>query len=128
MKRRLARLANAKEVIAVGQFERALNVEVDGSMSWSGEVHVVVAGASKKELRAAFSINPRFRRDPQEKLVQVKEVKGLGRALGYGDSLFRRRGHVPADERGRAEIRSAGEQKGNIECLTRFLLCLTTNS
>ena len=36
--------------------------------------------------------------------------------FGYGDSLFRRRGYVPADERGRAEIRSTGEQKGNMEC------------
>jgi hypothetical protein len=83
VKRRLSSLSNADEVLAVGQFERALNVELDGSMSWSGEVHVVVAGASREQLRAAFGIARRYRRDPQEKLLQVKEVDGVGRALGY---------------------------------------------
>jgi hypothetical protein len=83
VKRRLSSLPNAQEVIAVGQFERALNIELDGSMSWSGEVHLVVGGATKEELRAAFNIDAQFRRDPQEKLVKVKEVDGLGRALGY---------------------------------------------
>jgi hypothetical protein len=83
VKRRLSRLPNPQHVIAVGQFERALNVELDGSMSWSGEVHLVVGGATKEELRAAFNIDAQFRRNPQEKLVKVKEVSGLGRALGY---------------------------------------------
>ena len=70
-------------VIAVGQFERALNVKLDGSSSWSGEVNVVVAGASKEQLRDAFGIARRYRRDPQEKLLHAKAVQGLGRALGH---------------------------------------------
>ncbi len=88
VKRRLSSLSNAKEVIAIGQFERALNIEIDGSMSWSGEVHFVVAGVSKEEVRAAFNIDAQFRRDPQEKLVKVKEIDGLGRTLGYCVKFF----------------------------------------
>jgi hypothetical protein len=88
IKRRLESLFNAADVIAVGQFERALNVKLDGSSSWSGEVHVVVAGASKEQLRDAFGIARRYHRDPQEKLHHVKAVHGLGRALGHALTYF----------------------------------------
>jgi hypothetical protein len=111
VKRRLNRLPNADNVIAVGQFERALNVELDGSMSWSGEVHIVVAGATKGRLREAFAIHRRYRRDPQEKLLHVKEIDGPGRALGYALKYFLARRVAYLTNNGRQGRRSMPLQR-----------------
>jgi hypothetical protein len=111
IKRRLNRLPHAGDVIAVGQFERALNVELDGSMTWSGEVHIVVAGASREDLRAAFAIAARYRRDPQEKLLHVKEIDGLGRALGYALKYFLARRVAYLMDNGRRGRRSMPLQR-----------------
>jgi len=117
VKRRLNRLPNADKVVAIGQFERALNVELDGTMTWSGEVHIVVAGASREQLRDAFGIARRYRRDPQEKLLHVKEVDGLGRALGYCLKYFlaRRVAYITNNERqGRRSMPLQREQLAEI--------------
>ena len=111
VKRRLNRLPNADNVIAVGQFERALNVELDGSMSWSGELHIVVAGATREALRDAFGIARRYRRDPQEKLLHVKEIDGLGRALGYCLKYFLARRVAYITKHGRQGRRSMPLQR-----------------
>jgi hypothetical protein len=111
IKRRLNRLPNADDIIAVGQFERALNIELDGSMTWSGEVHIIVAGASREQLRAAFAIVRRYRRDPQEKLLNVKEIDGLGRALGYSLKYFLGRRVAYVMDNGRRGRRSMPLQR-----------------
>ncbi len=114
IKRRLKSLCNADNVIAVGQFERALNVELDGSMSWSGEIHLVVAGATREELRDAFAIARRYRRHPQEKLLQVKEVDGLGRALGYALKYYLARRVAYITKNGRQGRRSMPLQRDQL--------------
>ena len=111
IKRRLNQLPNADDVIAVGQFERALNVELDGAMSWSGELHLVVAGATKEQLRDAFAIARRYRRDRQEKLLQVKEIDGLGRALGYALKYYLARRVAYMTNNGRQGRRSMPLQR-----------------
>lgn len=65
-----------------------MNVELDGTMSWSGEVHLIVAGASKEDLRAALSIEKRYRSNPQEKLLRVEPINGLVRAIGYATKYY----------------------------------------
>jgi hypothetical protein len=126
IKRRLNRLPNADDIIAIGQFERALNVELDTSMTWSGEVHIVVAGATREALREAFAIHRRYRRDPQEKLLHVKEVDGLGRALGYCLKYFLARRVAYLMKNGRQGRRSMPLQREQLAELGAWHASLTS--
>lgn len=80
--RRLQKL-NLVGLVAIGTFEESLNVELDGSSHWSGEVQLIVAGASKKELREAFKVEPRYRVKKHQKPMKVSEFHDLGYQLGY---------------------------------------------
>lgn len=73
-------LRRAGVTVAVGGFELCLNRQLDGSLYWSGGVHVVCAGVDKKQLRKAFSVKP-WRECARP--VDIRSARNLGRLLGY---------------------------------------------
>jgi hypothetical protein len=79
--RRFKKLATG--VIAVGGFEVSLNVELNGTACWAGNVHVVVAGSDSQALKKALQIERHYRTKPYARPVDVRDVDNLGRRLGY---------------------------------------------
>jgi hypothetical protein len=79
--RRFKRLGAS--AIAVGGFEVSLNIELDGTNTWAGHVHLVVAGTDKQSLKKAFQIEKHYRARPYLRPVDVRDVGNLGRQLGY---------------------------------------------
>jgi len=71
-------------LIAAGSFEASVNLEVDGEKYWAGEIQMVVAGATKEQLRQAFRIEQRYRaRRPGQRCVVILTCDSLGRSIGY---------------------------------------------
>jgi len=82
-------LSQIEDIIAVGIVEVSLNVEVDSSVHWAGEVQLVVAGTTKERLREALAgAIPRSALAPYAKPVMVHTVSSLGRSLGYAQKRF----------------------------------------
>jgi hypothetical protein len=97
--RRFKRLGSG--VIAVGGFEASLNIELDGTSTWAGHVHLVVAGADKTSLKKAFQIEKHHRLKPYLRPVDVRAVDDLGRQLGYSLKRIARRRVAYIDGQGR---------------------------
>jgi hypothetical protein len=70
-------------VIAVGGFEASLNVDLDGTSTWAGHVHLVVAGSDKMTLQKKLQIEKHHLSRPFARPVDVRHVDNLGRRLGY---------------------------------------------
>lgn len=66
--------------IAVGGFEVSLNQQLDGSLYWSGGVHVVCAGVRKSELQKALWA-PGW--DNCARPVDIRLAENVTRCLGY---------------------------------------------
>jgi hypothetical protein len=97
--RRFKRLGSG--VIAVGGFEASLNVELDGTSTWAGHVHLVVAGTDRKSLKKALQIEKHHRSKPYLRPVDVRAVPDLGRQLGYSLKRIARRRVAYIDGQGR---------------------------
>jgi hypothetical protein len=87
--------------IAVGGFEASLNIELDGSSTWAGHVHLVVAGTDKQRLRKAFQIEKHYRVESYLRPVDIRDVDCLGRQLGYSLKRIARRRVAYIDGQGR---------------------------
>ena len=98
--RRLAQLG--PDTLAAGSFERAKNVELDGSAYWSGELPMIVAGPSRKDLKSVLAI-PKDPRHPKPLLI--KSVPDLGRQLGYALKRYPVRRIAYIDGQGRQNRR-----------------------
>jgi len=85
VRRRLEKLDG--KILAVGSFEVTLNVELDGTRHWAGEIVMIVAGATKRELKRVLELRPadKKRLQPQAKPMQILRVRDLGRQLGYAN-------------------------------------------
>jgi hypothetical protein len=68
-------------VVAIGGFDVSLNVEMDGERTWSGHLHLVIAGASKVELARVLRLNDHKQR--HAKALRIDEVGNLAIRLGY---------------------------------------------
>jgi hypothetical protein len=88
-------------VIAVGGFEVSLNIELDGTSTWVGHVHLVVAGTDRQSLKKAFQIEKHHRSRPYVRPVDVRAVPDLGRQLGYSLKRIARRRVAYIDGQGR---------------------------
>ena len=81
----------------------SFNRELDGKAFWAGEIHCVVAGAAKEDLRSTLYIQPRYRvRRPGARLLVISKVDDLPRQVAYSLKRF-------VEER-RAYIASNGRQ------------------
>jgi hypothetical protein len=97
--RRFKRLGSG--VIAVGGFEVSLNIELDGTTTWAGHVHLVVAGTDRQSLKKAFQIEKHYRSRPYLRPVDVRAVDDPGRQLGYSLKRIARRRVAYMDGQGR---------------------------
>jgi hypothetical protein len=88
-------------VIAIGGFEVSLNIELDGTSTWAGHVHLVVAGTDKDSLKKALQIERHHRTKPYLRPVDVRAVPDLGRQLGYSLKRIARRRVAYIDGQGR---------------------------
>jgi hypothetical protein len=80
------RLAGLKipGLIAIGSFEASLNCEQNGEMHWAGELQLIVAGATRQQLREALRIGDRERKSrPHQRILDVRPVKTLARTFAY---------------------------------------------
>lgn len=100
LSRRLSRLGSS--IVAVGAFERSLNFELDGSMHWAGEIHVVVAGATDDELAEALKIKSAKKWDTPVMILPVDDLK---RQVGYATKRRPVRRIAYVDETGRQNRR-----------------------
>jgi len=104
LRRRLLKL-DSPNLIAIGSFETSLNVELDKTRVWAGQFHLITAGATVDQLKAALAIGPRYKLAPYAKPVQVKPIKALGRQLGYSLKRFAEQRIAYIDEQGRQNRR-----------------------
>lgn len=83
VRRRFMTIAGAG-LVAVGAIDLSLNTALDGTLSYHPHVHLVIAGASKAELRDAFKI-PRTHALPHEKLLKVEPIgpENVARCIAY---------------------------------------------
>jgi hypothetical protein len=88
-------------VIAVGGFEASLNIELDGSSTWAGHVHLIVAGCDRQSLKKALQIERHYREKPYLRPVDIRDVGNLGRQLGYSLKRIARRRVAYMDGQGR---------------------------
>jgi hypothetical protein len=88
-------------VVAVGGFEASLNVDLDGTSTWAGHVHLVVAGSDKPSLKRALQIEKHYKSRPYSRPVDVRDVDNLGRRLGYSlKRIARRRAYIDGGRTG----------------------------
>lgn len=82
LRRRLQHTAPA--AIAIGGIEASLNVELDRSENWAPHAHMIVANASAKAIKEAFSTD-RFiaLKFKNEKPLHVVPVTDLSKQLCY---------------------------------------------
>jgi hypothetical protein len=97
--RRFKKLSTS--AIAVGGFEVSLNVELDGTSTWAGHVHLVISGTDRQSLKKAFQIEKHHRSKPYLRPVDVRAVDELGRQLGYSLKRIARRRVAYIDGQGR---------------------------
>lgn len=114
IKRSFMKLAarTGKRVMAVGAFEVSLNRELDGTKTWAGQVHLIVAGATRDELHASLGVDERYPLPPYAKPLVVEEVGNTARQQAYalkrlaeqriayrGKNGRQERKHLPLDGR-----------------------------
>ena len=78
-----------------------MNLELDGTSTWAGHVHFVVAGSDRHSLKKAFQIERYYRVKPYLRPVDVRAVDDLGRQLGYSLKRIARRRVAYIDGQGR---------------------------
>lgn len=101
-----------KRPTAVGAFEVCLNRDFAGTKTWAGQVHLIVAGATRDELHAALGIGRRYPLPPYAKPLVVEEVSNTARQQAYalkryaeqriaylGKNGRQERNHLPLDAR-----------------------------
>ncbi|MCX7307217.1 MAG: hypothetical protein NTZ72_04395 [Afipia sp.] len=91
--------------IAIGGYEASINVELDGSVSWSGHFHLVIAGADKKQLKAALNIPTRYQRQKYSRPVTIEQIGNLAKRLGYSTKRIGKRGVAYIGKNGRQQRR-----------------------
>lgn len=69
--------------MAVGAFEVCLNRKLDGVKTWAGQVHLIVAGATRDELHAALGVGARYRLSPYAKPLFIEDVSNTARQQAY---------------------------------------------
>jgi hypothetical protein len=111
-------------VIAVGGFEASLNIELDGSSTWAGHVHLVVAGSNRPSLKKAFQIERHYRVKPYLRPVDIRDVGNLGRQLGYSLKRIARRRVAYMDGQGRQNRNQANLSSSEQREFDRWLLGL----
>ena len=102
---RLNRL-KVPNLLAVGAWEMCLNVELDGSRHWSGNVHLIIAGACHAALKEALAIEDAAALAPNTKPVVIQKVGKLGRQLAYSIKLFaeQRVAYIERDRQNRRHL------------------------
>ena len=80
VRRRLEKLG--RPILAVGSFEVTLNVELDGTRHWAGEVVMIIAGARKENIASVLKLRTRDKKrlQPHAKPIKFSSVKNLGQA------------------------------------------------
>ncbi|WP_426219963.1 hypothetical protein [Methylobacterium sp. NFXW15] len=68
---------------AVGAFEVCLNRDLNGTKTWAGQVHLIVAGATRDELHAALGVGTRYYLPPYAKPLVIQEVSNTARQQAY---------------------------------------------
>ncbi|MBK3403873.1 hypothetical protein H0176_24680 [Methylorubrum populi] len=74
---------SGKRPTAVGAFEVCLNRDADGTKTWAGQVHLIVAGATRDELHAALGVGKRHPLPPYAKPLVVEDVSNTARQQAY---------------------------------------------
>lgn len=101
-------------VIVVGGFEASISIELDRHTFWAGHLHIVVAGATRLQLKEALAIEKHYRHRTYAKPVTVVAVGNLARQLGYATKRIAKRGVAYIGDNGRQQRRkillTAGEQ------------------
>lgn len=77
-----------KRITAVGAFEACLNRNLTGMKTWAGQVHLIVAGATRDELHAALGVGDRYFLPPYAKPLVVEEVGNTARQQAYAVKRF----------------------------------------
>lgn len=72
-----------KRPTAVGAFEVSLNRDLAGTKAWAGQVHLIVAGATRDELHAALGVGDRYTLPAYAKPLVVEEVSNTARQQAY---------------------------------------------
>lgn len=98
------RLRAVNGLVSVGSWEVCLNLELDGTRHWAGQIHLVTGGASTAELKQALSVS-RKHVAAHAKPLKVQEVDNLGRQLGYAVKRFAEQRVAYIDGQGRKNRR-----------------------
>jgi len=90
VKRAFMRLTTrtGKRPTAVGAFEVCLNCDLAGTKTWAGQIHLIVAGATRDELHAALGVGARYPLPPYAKPLVVEEVGNTARQQAYALKRF----------------------------------------
>lgn len=114
VKRRFMRLTarTGKRPMAIGAFEVSLNRDLAGTKTWAGQVHLIVAGATRDELHAALGVRDRYALPAYAKPLVVEEVSNTARQQAYAVKRYaeqriaylskngrQARRHLPLDNR-----------------------------
>lgn len=85
VKRRFMRLAasTGARPMAVGAFEVCLNRDLEGVKTWAGQVHLIIAGATRDQLHGALAVGARYQLPPYAKPLVVEEVSNTARQQAY---------------------------------------------
>ncbi|MGC1576060.1 MAG: hypothetical protein WA813_08035, partial [Beijerinckiaceae bacterium] len=88
VRRRLEKLG--RPIRAVGSFEVTLNVELDGTRHWAGEVVMIIAGARKEHIASVLKLRTRDKKrlQPHAKPIKFSSVKNLARQIGYANKRY----------------------------------------
>jgi hypothetical protein len=113
-------------VTAVGGFEASMNVDLDGTSTWAGHVHLVVAGSDKPSLKKTLQIEKHYRSRPFSRPVEVRDMDNLGRRLGYSLKRIARRRVAYIDGQGRQNRNQANLSSSEQREFDGWLLGLRT--
>ena len=88
VRRRLEKLG--RPIRAVGSFEVTLNVELDGTRHWAGEVVMIIAGARKEHIASVLKLRTRDKKrlQPHAKPIKFSSVENFARQIGYANKRY----------------------------------------
>lgn len=85
---RLERLGK-RNLLAIGSWELCLNVELDGTCTWSGHIHFIIAGVTYDALEQALAISKAEATALGSKPLMIKPVVSrLARTIAYCNKLY----------------------------------------
>lgn len=80
---------STRHIRAVGIFEASLNVELNKSRYWAGELQIICCGLERNELKKLLRIESRYRTiRPRQRMLQIVDVGNLERQFMYAQKRF----------------------------------------